>query len=230
LTGTSTTTPQRRPLFPEIVVHRLRELRTAGALVVAALTLTLFAGDAGAAARSDVHVYLMRGAINIFSLGMDVIADKLHKQGINATVHNHLAWRSVAAEAAQEYKSGQAKTIIIVGHSQGAAILPDIIALLDANDVPVTLAIALDSWFSTTVSGHADHYINYYVGNGLGTKATASAAFHGTLENIDVEDVPSVSHMSIDKNEVMQEKVIGAIDAIALDPIATPHRRPRAVR
>jgi hypothetical protein len=54
--------------------------------------------------------------------------------------------------------------------------------------------------------------------------------FHGTLENVDVESVPGVSHLTIDKNELIQQKVIAAIDAAVLsagrEPVA---RKPQAV-
>jgi hypothetical protein len=45
------------------------------------------------AATSKVHIYLLRGGLNIFSLGMDEIAAKLQQVGLHATVHNHLVWR-----------------------------------------------------------------------------------------------------------------------------------------
>ena len=38
--------------------------------------------------------------------------------------------------------------------------------------------------------------------------------FQGTLENVNVENVPGVGHMSIEKNQIMQQKVIGEIDAV----------------
>ena len=50
---------------------------------------------------------------------MDEIAAKLRQQGIPASVSNHLLWPLVAAEAAQNYRSGRARTIILVGHSAG---------------------------------------------------------------------------------------------------------------
>ena len=54
-----------------------------------------------AAARvSDAHVYLLRGVLNVFSLGLDEIAAKLQQQGINVTVANYLSWASLADEAA----------------------------------------------------------------------------------------------------------------------------------
>ena len=42
---------------------------------------------------------------------------------------------------------------------------------------------------------------------------TRTKDFHGSLENVNVQAVPGVGHLSIDKNQIMQQKVIGAIDA-----------------
>jgi hypothetical protein len=189
-----------------------------GALRAAAIAmllgLPLGSGAAHAApATSGAHVYLVRGVLNVFSLGMDQIAARLQQQGINATVHNHLAWASIADDAAAEYKSGRAKTIILVGHSSGATCLPDIVARMDQQGVPVKLAIGLDSVFHTSLAGRVGRYINFYVANGAGTRVEKTGNFRGTLENVDVERVPGVSHLSIDKNEIMQQKVIAAIDA-----------------
>ncbi|WP_422276922.1 hypothetical protein [Bradyrhizobium sp.] len=189
-----------------------------GALRAAAIAMLLglpLGSDAAhaAPATSGAHVYLVRGVLNIFSLGMDQIAARLQQQGINATVHNHLAWASIADDAAAEYKSGRAKTIILVGHSSGATSLPDIVARMDQQGVPVKLAIGLDSVFHTSLAGRVGRYINFYVANGAGTRVEKTGNFRGTLENVDVERVPGVSHLSIDKNEIMQQKVIAAIDA-----------------
>jgi predicted esterase len=173
--------------------------------------------NAAAPAPSQAHVYLIRGVFNVFSLGMDEIAQKLTAQGIPATVHNHLAWATVAADAEQEYKSGRAPLIILVGHSQGATILPNIIQILEENRVPVALAIGLDSVFPTDISGHVGRYINYYIGNGVGTQVAAAKDFHGALENVDVENIPGMGHVMIDKNETMQQKVIADIDRLVLN-------------
>jgi hypothetical protein len=186
----------------------------AAAVTMLLLVLPLGSGAAQAApATSGAHVYLVRGVLNIFSLGMDQIAAKLQQQGINATVHNHLMWAAIADDAAAEYRSGRAKTIILVGHSSGATCLPDIVARLDQEGVPVKLAIGLDSVFHTSLAGRVGKYINMYVANGAGTRVEKTGNFRGTLENVDVENVPGVSHLTIDKNEFIQQKVIAAIDA-----------------
>jgi hypothetical protein len=139
------------------VVDRLstRCRRWSRPLRVTAITLLLLllpiAGNPASAAPagSDAHVYLLRGVLNIFSLGLDDIAARLQQQGINATVANYLSWESLANEAAAEYRSGRVRTIVLVGHSSGATVLPDMAARLDQLGAPVKLAIGLDSVFQT---------------------------------------------------------------------------------
>jgi len=202
--------------FSSLVQPRFGALRAA-ALALLLLGLALQPGSANAAPTaapaSSAHVYLVRGVLNIFSLGMDQIAARLQQQGIPADVHNHMMWASIADDAAAEYRSGRAKTIILVGHSSGATCLPDIVARLDQLGVPVKLAIGMDSVFHTSLAGHVGRYVNFYVANGAGKRVEKTAGFRGSLENVDVEAVPGVSHLTIDKNEIMQQKVISAIDA-----------------
>jgi hypothetical protein len=207
----------------------LKAVVTALVLFAAALTP---AAVRAAPAQASAHVYLMRGVLNIFSLGMDQIAARLEAQGIPASVHNHMLWASVADDAAAEYRSGRAKVIVLVGHSSGATCLPDMVERLSAEGVPVKLAIGLDSVFHTSLSGRVGKYINFYVANGAGTRVEKTRNFQGTLENIDVENVPGVGHLTIDKNELMQQKVIAAIDAaVASGPATVPvaHRPVQAV-
>ena len=167
-----------------------------------------------ASGASTAHVYLLRGVLNIFSLGLDDIALKLKAQGIPVTVANFASWSSLAEEAAAQYKSGRLKTIILVGHSSGATALPDMVAKLDQLGVPVKLAIGLDSVFRASLSGRVGRYINFYIANGAGTPVEKTRQFQGTLENVNVQGVPGVGHMSIEKNEIMQQKVINEIDAV----------------
>ena len=194
----------------------LRPLQaTAMALLLLTLPIGVSTGNAMTVPRPGAHVYLVRGVLNIFSLGLDEIAAKLQQQGITATVHNHLAWASIADEAAAEYKSGRVKTIILVGHSSGATVLPDMVARLDQLGAPVKLAIGLDSVFRTSLAGRVGRYINFYVANGAGTPVEKTKQLRGTLENVDVEKI-GVGHLTIDKNQIMQQKVIDAIDGVVL--------------
>jgi hypothetical protein len=190
------------------------------AIVIAALLLLSIGASSAlavpnsASGASTAHVYLLRGVLNIFSLGLDDIAAQLRAQGIPVTVANFASWSSLADEAAAGYKSGRIKTIILVGHSSGATALPDMVAKLDQLGAPVKLAIGLDSVFRTSLSGRVGRYINFYIANGAGEPVAQTGQFQGKLDNINVQNVPGVGHMSIEKNQIMQQKVISEIDAV----------------
>jgi hypothetical protein len=208
-----------------------RRLRPLQAAAIALLLMIPSVGNAGpnpAAPASDAHVYLLRGVLNIFSLGLDDIAERLRQQGIPATVSNYLFWSSLADEAAADYRSGKVKTIILVGHSSGATYLPDMVARLNQLGAPVKLAIGLDSVFHTSLSGRVGRYINLYIANGAGTAVQPTKDLKGTLQNVNVDRVPGVGHISIDKNQYIQQKVIGEIDAVVFNRPATgaPTQKP----
>jgi hypothetical protein len=163
-------------------------------------------------AAATTHVYLLRGVLNIFSLGLDTIGSRLEAQGIPVTVANFVSWSSLANEAAANYKAGRLKTIVLVGHSSGATALPDMIAKLNQLGVPVKLAIGLDSVFKTKLTTGAERYINIYIGDGPGEPVRRADGFRGKLDNVDVRGT-GVGHISIDKNEAIQRRVIAEIDA-----------------
>jgi hypothetical protein len=204
-------------------VRRLRAV-----LFCLPLMLAFMAGPAAAAPPANpagtTHVYLLRGVLNIFSLGLDDIAAKLQAQGIPVTIANFVSWSSLANDAAEGYRSGQIKTIVLVGHSSGATALPDMVARLSQLGVPVKLVIGLDSVFRTKLAGSAEHYINFYVASGAGEPVTRTADFRGKLDNVDVGGT-GVGHLTIDKNLLMQQRVIGAIDAVVFGQKRTPMAR-----
>jgi hypothetical protein len=231
-------TPRSRTIGSDSTISTVVRRLSAGALAVS-MMLPLGAVPAHAAplraaavapvTASTTHVYLLRGVLNIFSLGLDDIAAQLRAQGIPVTIANFVSWSLLADEAAAGYRSGQIKTVILVGHSSGATALPDMIAKLGQNGVPVKLAIGLDSVFKTKlVAGNAERYINFYIANGAGEPVRRDDGFRGTLENVDVESVPGVGHVTIEKNAIMQQKVIGAIDSVVFGGRRQPGSGPVA--
>ncbi len=207
--------------------HRLQAIAIAVLLLFPIGVDPARAVTQSASGAATAHVYLLRGVLNIFSLGLDDIAAKLQAQGIPVTVANFASWSSLAEEAAAQYKSGRLKTIILVGHSSGATALPDVVAKLDQLGVPVKLAIGLDSVFRTSLSGRVGRYINFYIANGAGTPVGKTRQFQGTLENVNVQGVPGVGHMSIEKNAIMQQKVISEIDAVVFGRSITTSAAPK---
>ena len=64
----------------------------------------------------------------------------------------------------------------------------------------------------------------FYIANGAGTPVQKPGQFQGTLENVNVQNVPGVGHMSIEKNQIMQQKVISEIDAAVF---GRPGKKPK---
>jgi hypothetical protein len=194
------------------------------------------AAQAAPAAQSSLattRVYLLRGVLNIFSLGLDTIGARLEAQGIPVTVTNFMHWSGLADEAIAAYNAGRLKTIILVGHSSGATALPDMIAKFKQFGVPVKLAIGLDSVFKTKLTSGAERYINLYISDGPGEPVKPADGFRGKLDNVDVRST-GVGHVSIDKNELIQRRVIAEIDAVVLRQKApaapTDQRGPKPAR
>jgi pimeloyl-ACP methyl ester carboxylesterase len=180
----------------------------AAALTLALLGLSVGVSAAQTASRPGEHVYLMRGAFNVFSMGLDELAAKLQRLGINVSVENYLAWSRIVDEAAAEYRSGRVQNIILVGHSSGATAVTAVAARLGELGVPVKLAVGLDPTTRTYAAGHVDRYVNFYAPGGMGTVVDRGRDFHGVLQNV---SITTAGHFDIDKNQALQDKVIAEI-------------------
>lgn len=154
------------------------------------------------------HVYLVRGLLNVFSLGLDSIAARLNQHGILATVHNHMESTSVADEAIQACKSGSENEIIFVGHSLGASAVVEMADRLSAFGVRAALVVSLDPVTRTTATGNPYRIINYYISNGVGQVVERGARFHGSLQNVDIKSDPAQGgHMFLTNSELVQQRV-----------------------
>ena len=200
--------------FSRLARRRWHQPRSAVlSLVLLGLSIGISNAQTTTTSQPREHVYLLRGAFNVFSLGMDQIAAKLQQRGIHATVDNYLAWPTLAKQAAAEYKGGQTRTIILVGHSSGATAVTEMAARLSELGVPVKLAIGLDPTSHMTASGHVDRYVNYYIANGFGDRVVKGPQFSGVLQNVDLHHMSDVGHFNIDKDRAVQNMVMRDIQA-----------------
>lgn len=180
--------------------------------VIGVLTagLMLAFGSSPSMAAPRAHVYLLRGLLNIFSLGMDTLADELNKRGVYATVDNHADWESLADSAAANYKAGKEGPIILIGHSLGADAVMSMAAYLGRRDVPVALVVPFDGTASFAASSNVARVLNlsqhYWMSRGPG--------FHGSLINVDLRSDPNIDHLNIDKSPRLHARVIAEVLAI----------------
>ena len=175
---------------------------------------------------TDTKVYLLRGLLNIFSLGMDALSDKLNAMGIQSEVFNHDSWPSVASKIIDDHKAGKQGAVVLIGHSLGADVLFNLTERLDRENIPVRLVVPFDPTSSYEVTKNVDHLLNFYQLNGFGRRVSAPKGYKGELVNMDLSNDQSFGHGSIDKSEKLHALVIEKIKKVAIGP--APKKRPAA--
>ena len=158
------------------------------------------------------YVYLLRGLLNVFSLGMDDLAAKLQRRGIVAGVYEYGQWESLCQDAAARWHSSRTQ-IIIVGHSLGADTVIYMANRLGQMGIPVALVVAFDPVHPVPLTGGTTaRFVNLYQSNnGWGAAVPRGAGFRGELSNVDLRSRSDISHTSIDKSARLHEIVIGRI-------------------
>jgi hypothetical protein len=155
---------------------------------------------------SRPHVYLMRGLLNIFSLGMDQLAVQIERHGIDASVYNHTLYQAVDSEIVAKYRAGDHGPYILVGHSLGADAVMTMAQELNGYGVPVALVVPVDGTGSSLASKNVACVVNLtqrhyaYMRPGAG--------FHGMLNNVDFSGDPGIDHLTIDKSPRVQAEAL----------------------
>jgi hypothetical protein len=203
----------------------MRRWRCFAAIGLFSFAMMLGLGSRPGVAQSPAHVYLFRGLFDIFSLGMDTLADELNRRGVDATSHSHSDWKSIADKAAAEYKAGKEGPIILIGHSLGADAVMEMADYLGDKGVPVALVVPFDATKSFQASANVARVLNLtqrdyaYMRPGPG--------FRGSLRNVDLSFDPNIDHLNIDKSPRLHAEVIGEVLAIVEGHRMAP---PTAVR
>lgn len=161
--------------------------------------------------QSNGHVYLLRGLLNIFSLGMDDLASKIQARGISATVHNHSEWQALADGIAAQYKARQHGPIVLVGHSLGADAVMFMAEYLGKRGVPVALVVPFDGTGSFAASSNIGQVYNLTQRDYAHMRR--GPGFRGQLNNVDVSG-QGYGHIDIDKSARLHALVIGRIQSV----------------
>jgi len=168
------------------------------AIGMLAAAIALAAGLRPGTAQPRPHVYLFRGLGDVFSTGMDTLADELNKRGVYATSHGHADWKEIADKATADYKAKKEGPVILIGHSLGADAAMEMADYLGDKGVPVALVIPFDGTQSFPAPGNVARVVNFtqrdyaYMRPGPG--------FHGSLNNVDLSSDRDINHLNIDKS------------------------------
>jgi hypothetical protein len=163
-------------------------------------------------AQSAGHVYLLRGLLNVFSLGMDDLAAKIQARGISASVHNHSEWQTLADDIIAKYKAGNRAPIILVGHSLGADAVMFMGEYLGNKGVPVALIVPFDGTGSFAASSNVARVMNLTQRDYAHMRR--GSGFRGELQNIDMSGQPGIDHVNIDKSARLHAMVLSKIQAV----------------
>jgi len=193
----------------------MRNMRRLAAIGVLSVVMVAGLGTTPGMAQSRAHVYLLRGLMNIFSLGMDTLAEKIQHRGIYATVHNYSEWQSLADHAAAAYHAGTEGPIIIIGHSLGADAAIVMAQRLGEAQVPVALLVTFSPVDSAPVPANVGRAVNYFQSNSAWHGQIARGpGFHGALENVDLAGAPGITHFNIEKADQLHAATIAKVLAL----------------
>lgn len=197
---------------PAMSVPMAKIAAPAGAVLQIATT----PGVAQPVASTHGNVFMLRGLMNVFSLGMDSLARKLRAKGIPVRVMNYTRWRDVAPGIVQEYRTNKSVApVVIIGHSLGADAAVNMGNYLAQNGVPVRLVVAFDGVLEgQKVSPGVQELVNYYKADGWGKYVEAAPGFRGKLVNIDVSDRAGIDHLNIEKSSALHNEVIAKLGTI----------------
>ncbi|MGA7390417.1 MAG: hypothetical protein WBW99_21165 [Pseudolabrys sp.] len=119
---------------------------------------------------------------------MDTLDEKPVQRGFAATVHNHIDYEALAAEAARLQKSGKGP-IIIIGYSLGADAAIFMAEKMKAAGASVALVVTFGPTMSLKAPSNVSQVVNYYTGS---TLVTRGPGFKGRISNLNPNATPSI--------------------------------------
>lgn len=165
--------------------------------------------DAQARPVAGQPVYVLRGALGIFSSGMDALAEEITANGVAAVSGAFDDWRTYTARIEKAYRK-HPYPVILVGHSWGANTILLMAYELEKRDIPVALLVFYDITNDARIPANVKWVINYRSNSatGINTRVVGGHGFSGTIDNV---TRPDLNHVEIDKAEDLHRQTIAAI-------------------
>ena len=167
-------------------------------------------------------VYLVRGLLGPFSLGMDKICQELRQHGVHAVVFQHSQEDELADALGREYSAtGSHEPLVLIGHSLGADDVVNISRKLTAKNIRITLMITVDPVMADPVPGNVAQTINFYRSNGVmdalpifrGIPLKPGQGSEANLVNLNLNKHEELlesgtNHFTIDKNSRVRQAIV----------------------
>ena len=191
-------------------------LRTIISAATICLVLVWTGNVADASRKRTGEVYLIRGLLNVFSLGMDDLGQQAKARGYTTRVFNHTGWKGIARDIIRRSKQkAVSHPIVISGHSLGANSATSMANYLSQNGVKVELVVPFDPTSQRVVEGNIKMVVNYYIPNGAANTVVGSSNFRGKIINVNVSDMRGVGHMNVEKSRKLHSEFFKRLKRIS---------------
>ncbi len=167
------------------------------------------------------RAYLFRGALGpIFSRGMDRLTKRIEEAGVTATVNEFTICRYIAAKAIRDYRQDPAP-IILIGHSMGGFCAIKFAEILQAENIPVSLVVAIDPAHVTPdVPLNVERFINIFLAHNVlgGGDVVPAKGYLGHYASYDLSQHDEVTHINIDKMDAVHQQLVAKIQELTATP------------
>jgi pimeloyl-ACP methyl ester carboxylesterase len=174
------------------------------------------------------RVYCLRGLMDVFSLGLNGLAEKLRAEGVDARAMSGSACRAAARQIESDYAAGSdLEPLILVGHSYGADHAVELAKHLQRRGIRVQLLVLLDATAPPTVPASVERCLHLYKPTTMGDLLPAFFAgnpvaldrdnretqIFNEIVSTDVfgPEAAAVNHFNIDASEAVHAVVIREI-------------------
>jgi pimeloyl-ACP methyl ester carboxylesterase len=109
------------------------------------------------------NAFLVRGLMEIFSLGLNDVKSDLRAEGVNAHTVSGMQWSNLARTIAAARSDGRLnEPIVLVGHSYGADDAIKVARSLDQGGIPIEALVLIDPTTPQTIPPNVRRCFNIY--------------------------------------------------------------------
>ena len=135
-------------------------------------------------------VVFVRGGFNVFSGGLDTLAQKLGKKGVKSRIYRHSQVPQIVRSIRRNQKLYGRRPIILIGHSWGANAILNVAKILRSHKLNVRYMVTIAATNPDVAPGNIQKLTNYYFKkNGWGRPVRAVKGFRGVLKNVDMSQM-----------------------------------------
>ncbi len=181
-----------------------------------ALALTATSVGVPTSAQAE-EVYVLRGAFDVFSAGMNQMTKRMQARGVNAKAYSNGRWSGLADDIIKRNARGAVSyPIVILGHSVGGQEASQMANKLNQAGVPVKLVVGFDPGFAAPQPFRygSTSVVNFYIPNQpRGNPYRSASGFSGSINNVDITQFTNADHVAIDKDPKIQARALAVVYA-----------------